>query len=270
MKKLTIINLIDLFFKSMLLFFLNLIWTLYFIQVGWLCVILSLITSIGMLILIEYRKKKKTKRTKPLLEEQNLIENITNTFIYMPQNLVVAFFNNMLQKDYKTQVHKNYLSIESTSPIILYPYFKNENLNSDKLIEIYNSISPKKFKRLIILTNKYNPNVLGTINNFKNQVLILDNKQTYYNFCNKFNCYPKLIVFNKPQPKNTYKQLLAIAFNKKKTKGYALSALFIVFSSIFVTYKIYYLIVASILIIFAILSQFQFNFNKIQEENILN
>ena len=59
----------------------------------------------------------------------------------------------------------------------------------------------------------------------------------------------------------TFKDFVAFSFNKKRAKGYLLSAFLLAFSAIFVRTTIYYTIVATLLVVFAIISQFNTTFN---------
>ena len=54
MKNFSLFIIIDSAFKFLLIFMINLIWTLYFIQTPWLCIVLSIILSIAFLTLIKF------------------------------------------------------------------------------------------------------------------------------------------------------------------------------------------------------------------------
>ena len=58
------------------------------------------------------------------------------------------------------------------------------------------------------------------------------------------------------------KDFVSYSFNKNRTKGYLFSAFVLILSSLFVRATIYYCIIASILVVFAFVSQFNPYFNK--------
>ncbi|MBE7082814.1 MAG: hypothetical protein E7378_04005 [Clostridiales bacterium] len=205
------------------------------------------------------------------------IKDITNTFIFMPQDQILEFFCNLANTKHKAKIIDNFVVIGEKSFTILSPHFNNDGLNCDKLIETYNQISKmfaqniefNNIKKIIICTNKNKENVDFVVDNFCLSTIILDAKQTYLQLLKAYEFYPKITVQEKPKAKNTFKKLLAIAFDKKRTKSYVLSALFMFFASFFVFYKIYYLIVATLLLSFAILCQTNLPFNKVEKEKLI-
>lgn len=270
MKKISLYVIIDYIFKFALLFMINIIWCLYFIKDVIFSLCVSIITSIILIILFNLLDKKKNKRSEKKLVETQHIEDIKNTFIYMPQNEIIDFFYKLASQKHKAVKTKKYVEIINGEKIILMPHFKMDSLTCDKLIEIYNNINKSNVKKIIILCNKYNNDINLCLSNFLCKTIILDNKQVYYELLKKYEFYPKVTIQNKPKVKNTFKQLLATMFNKKKTKNYLISAVFIIFASFFVLYKIYYLIIATILLIFCIVCQFEFKFKKQSPEEILS
>ena len=266
MKKFSLFIIIDFAFKFLLLFTINLIWTLYFIRTPWLCILLSIIFAITIIFLFKFLNNKKHAKNKIKITEQKKAEAIKNTFIYMPQKDVLHFFCNLAKTKHEVLLKKNYILVNKQT--VLYPFIKNQNLTVDKIIDIYNTIDGTNIKKIIILCNKLENNAEIVIENFETQTIVLDFKQTYTLLLKEYNFYPTITIEEKTKTKTTFKQLLKIAFNKKRTRGYIVSSLFIIFSSFFVAYRIYYLIVATVLLIFALLCQFEFKFNKIEQESL--
>ena len=259
---------IDYIFKFALLFTLNLIWCLYFFRTTWISIKLSFLFTFFAILIYKLISLKKTKNNNPKLQEIQHIEDIKNTFIYLPQDKVIDFFYCLVSTKHKATKQDNYVEVLNEQKVILYPYFKIQELSCDRLIEIYNSIDKTDVKKIIIVCNKYETNINSCITNFPCKTTILDYKQTYSLLLKPYEFYPEIIIKQKTKTKSNFKQIILSAFNKKKTKGYVVSALFMLFASFFVMYKIYYLIVASILLVFAIICQFEFKFNKTQKEEL--
>jgi len=266
MKKISLMLIFDCVFKFILLFSLNIIWTLYFIRITWLSVICAIILPIIEILIGKYFLFRRNKKTAPKLQEQQHIEDVNNAFIFMAQKKVLNFFNKLFSSTHDTKIKHDYIIIGQETPIIIYPCFKLNKLNSDEIIKMYNSITEKNIKRILILCNSYETNIVQVLNNFKTQVIILDKVKIYYNFLKPKSTFPEINSNTPTKNKLKFKEIIQIAFNKKKTKSYFLSAFFILFSSIFVSYKIYYLIFASILFIFAILSRFNFSYVKPEQD----
>lgn len=268
MKKISLFIIIDYVFKFILLFILNLIWCLYFIRVIPISIICAIASSILIIILAYLIDNKKHKRKLPSLKEEQHINDVKNTFIYMTNKQQIDFFYRLVLKKHTAVKCASCIKIQSSQQIVLIPYFKQASLTYDKLIELYNSV-PLKTTKIIIVCNTYDTNITECIDNFAINTLVLNYKETYYELLKAYEFYPEITIKQKQKTKNSFKQVLLSAFNKKKTKGYVTSALFIIFASFFVSFKIYYLIVATILIIFAILCQHDFLFNKHKKEDLI-
>ena len=196
------------------------------------------------------------------------MEDIKNTFIFMSNIDAVDFFYKLALSKHKATKTKKYLSIDENKKTIIIPYFKSENLSLDKLIEL-NNYAPKNASKIIILCTEYDSKLLTVLDNFNTKTILLNYKETYFELLKEYEFYPEITINKKIKDKISFKQLFLISFNKKKTKGYITSALFIIFASIFAPYKIYYLIVATILLIFAILCKCEKLFNKQTKEPII-
>lgn len=270
MKKFSLYILVDIFFKFILLFTINIIWSLYFIRTIWLSLLCAFFVTVLIIVISSIIDRKKEKRKSGKLEETQHIEDIKNTFIYMKHSDQIDFFYNLASTKHQAIKNQNHIEVLTDQKTIIVPHFKTENLTQDSIIEIYNNIEKDKVKKIIILCTNYDIKINECISNFKIKTIVLDYKQTYTHLLNVYEFYPEITIRPKKKVKNSFRQLCSTAFSKKKTKGYLTSALFIIFASFFVIYKVYYLIVATILIIFAILCQFEFKFNKIEKEELIN
>ena len=118
----------------------------------------------------------------------------------------------------------------------------------------------KPINKLVILCNDYDKVLPGFVKNFNQEIIILDKYQTYLSLYKEYDYYPAII--ERQKTKNSYKQYLAVAFNRSKTKGYLFAAVILVLSSFFVKFNIYYYIISSLLLIFALISFINPIYNK--------
>lgn len=223
---------------------------------------------IGILSLISHKKNHINGLS---LKQELKISNIINTFILMSESEILSFFKNLISLKHSCQIKENYIEIPSDNSnlIIVCPMFCANDICENDIINIYKKIKTNKIKRLIILTNTFNAQILNITSYFNFETLILDGKKTYFEFVEKYNYYPQETP-KQQKSKSTLKQFLSIAFNKKRAKGYLLSAIFLFFSSLFVKFKIYYCMFSSILVIFALISYFNPKFNKKPNVNYLD
>ncbi len=153
---------------------------------------------------------------------------------------------------------------------LLYVDFSFDGLNIQRFMEIYNSIKKEKANKIVItckeVTDKH---LFAFCGNFQEKFLILDEYQTYQRLYKYYNCYPEITHKYKGEKRLAFKEFLAYSFNKKRTKGYLISSMILVMCSFFVSTTIYYCVVASILVVFALISQFNPYFNPKNNPEIL-
>lgn len=274
MKKFSLFFILDNFFKFILLFFINLIWTLYFINQTNISVLLSLVFSIFILFILNKVENKHNTKKNISKQEYNHILQCRDTFIIMSKKDTLNFFYKLANTKHETELKSKYVMINNNKKYIaLIPVFSVENLSCDKLIEQYNTVlegEPNKLiTKIIILCNQYDDKCLQYLQNFSTKTLILDYKMCYFQLLKEYSFFPKIITNKKTTVKKSFKYYLDIAFDKKRTKSYFLSALFIFFCSFFVIYRFYYLIIATLLFICAFICKYK-NKNVITSTKLLD
>lgn len=270
MQKFSLFVVIDNLFKFIILFLFNLIWCYYFFKNSINSIIFSFFLSVSMVFLINFVSKKKNKKKAFDLKKQQHIEDTKNTFLLMTNEEVLDFFYKLISKNKQCQQHNNHILVNTNSfPIVVFPIFKVAELSADDVLSVCKQFKNRGLKRIIILCTHVSPKTTSIAMGLKTEVLVLDYAQTYQNFLEKYEFYPEIISKTKTNKKQTFQQILNISINKKRTKGYFLSALFLIFSSFFVPYKAYYLLFASILLILSFISRFNHKFNSAKTLNPL-
>ena len=145
-----------------------------------------------------------------------------------------------------------------------------EGLNVARFMEIYNKVKKEKASKIVIVCKTISDKQLFAFSlNFKEKFLFLDEYESYQKLYKFYDCFPEITNSYKKEKKLVFKDFLAYSFNKKRTKGYLFSAFILVLSSLFVRATIYYCIVASLLVVFALVSQFNPYFNVKNDTEIL-
>ena len=181
----------------------------------------------------------------------------------------IDFFYNLTKQKHNAIKKNKYILIQHpTKNIILYPYFIYRNFCADDLIDIYNKVKKLSVNRLIICTNNIENEVIKLANKLCLEIFVLDGKDTYFELLKKYNYYPPELKFI--ENKNKFKDLLSYALNKKRTKGYFISSILLLFSSFLVPYKLYYVIISTILLTLAFVSYINPKFNKHNKIELLS
>lgn len=254
-------------FRLFLIFIIALIWCRYFIEDLTISLVVTAFITLlvdALISLIFYNKNKKLNLKNSELEKA---DNYCNKFIFSNKAYTVNFFYNLASKRHKAKKYANYIYLHDNK-VLLYPYYKFEEFNTEDLILTYNSAKKLNANKLVICVNKINANVLKIKDKLDIKIIILDKYQTYEKLLKEYNYFPQEFIIK--TSKNSFKSLVEYSLNKKRTKGYFIASIILLFSSFIVKYNIYYLIFSSILLILSLFSFINPKFNKKIEDNILD
>lgn len=258
--------------KFCLLFLISFVWLRYFTRKFVMSIILAVLISAFITLAIFLFKRSKTKKVGLKLKEKEDAENIF--FSLACKNNSIDDFVKMASKRHKNIVkHKNYMVINETenhTKTVLWLDLSFAGLTEARFMEIYNKIKSEKAGKIIICCKEISDKNLSVFcNNFKEKFLLLNQYDTYEKFYKEYEYFPEITIEYNKEKKMMFKDFLAYSFNKKRTKGYLFSAFILVLASLFVRASLYYCIIASLLVVFAILSQFNPYFNVKNNTQIL-
>ena len=181
----------------------------------------------------------------------------------LTDNNYMKFYEEMLKTRYNNiSTKKHYILInKNQSTTIVYPFLKIKKLSADDVLEIIKILNKEKYDRLTILCNEYDKETPVFLRNFNQDVMLLDKFESY-SLYKEYDFFPQITNEYKKEAKLTFKDLLSFAFNRTRSKGYVLSAIFLFITSFFVEMNIYYCVVSSILLILALVSYINPKYNK--------
>lgn len=259
MKKFLII--LQILLKLSLVFLISLIWLRFFLKSIWLSVLISLGITLLFEVVHRYFQKKSKTQTSLKLKEKEDAENIF--FSLATNGKYLKFFEDMLKSRHSNIItKKSFIIIEKDNQkTILYPYFKLAKFQPENLIEILKEISSVKANKITIICYDYDKDILPFINNFEQEINLIDKYQSYALY-KEYDFYPEITMQYKKEASLTFKSMLAIAFNRSRTKGYFLSAIILFITSFFIKTNIYYCVISSVLLIFALISYINPKYNK--------
>lgn len=270
MKNFRLSTIINELFKVLIIFLFCYIWTLKFINNRIWAIFATCIISLiiyGLFYCFSTRKNKKAKLKKAELEK---INDITNTFIFSSDIENLNFFYKLANLRHTAiKKGKHIFITHEDGNVVLYPFFTYRNFNSDDLIMLYTKLNKTNLKRIVICTNTVDDSAIKLSERLPEDIRILNSKDTYINLLKEYNLFPEIKHGLKNVNKTTYKDLLEIGLNKKRTKGYFLASIFVLTSSFFVRYNIYYIVISSILLILAFVSFLNPKYNKPASPDIL-
>lgn len=268
MKKL--LNIFQLALKLFIIFLVTFIWARYFIRNFWLASLISVIVTVVFELLSRVIHKKKFQREELKLQEKEDAENIFLSIATCDKPL--DFFLKLAKvRHLDTIKKKNYIQINHDDEFVvaLYPFLNFAPLDIDELAKILSSLKKDNIGRLVIVCGQYNKEAISFAKNFDFEIVILDKYSTYSSLYKEYNTYPEITLKYKKDKKLAMKDLVAYSFNRQRTKGYIFSALILFLSSMLIRPSLYYCIVASLLLVFALISFYNPYFNPKLSNEVL-
>ena len=254
MSKFKFINIVDTLFILVVILLIIFAWVQYFIKNLILSIAISLIISIGIIVLLYYLKSKKYNNAQSVIKRNKDF----SVFKIAIQTLSISKFNAIIKKiipsQYNARCNNNNVYFEKEKLVyIATSYFSNE-LSESCLLNI---IKEKKCDNLIVFCSSYSQNAKSILNSFKNLKIELVDLEQLFELFNKKNIVLDTSNISLANNKIQFKQLLKNIISRNKSKGYFISGLVLLFTSIIIPYKIYYVIFSSILFTLSILSRFK-------------
>lgn len=251
-------KLFSIIFKYILYFSIFFLWVYYYNKDLVISCIISILLSILLDLVTCIFIKKKNNNAKLKNNEKKQIELFSKQFLFSTQFQNINYFCNLFNNP-NTKKFKGYFTINNTTFL---PYYVKAELCDEDVLYLYKSVNIKTKNFVVLCKDISNSAILlsKSIENYN--FVILNENDVYLKFLKPLNAIPPKNISFKENKKLRKMELLQMAFNKKNTKGYFLSGLIILISSIFIRYKIYYISFASLLFIFSYFSHFNVWFNK--------
>lgn len=212
----------------------------------------ALILSTSLAVLIEIISliisRKKASQTELKRTQQTEAEQMFLSLIL--EKKPIDFFCNLFSTRHKKIIKKsNYIIFETQDKqkILFYPFLKITPISEDNIIEI--SKLEQNINKILIICNSKADTTKTLSICIENKIEILDKYQTYSQIYTDYDYYPKPIKQEKQ--KTTLKLYLKSIFEKQKAKGYIFAGIFLLLSSFYNPFSLYYKIISSMLFLFA-------------------
>lgn len=194
---------------------------------------------------------------------------MSNYFVFSTQQKILEFFL-MLAKTKHTAVKKGkYILItKNGNKIVLFPHFLIDNLTSQNIANIYSVAKKENPKRIVVCTKNVDNSATILAQTLPLEFVILNCEQTYFELVKKYDITPPQLELA-TNKQSTIKNFVSVALNKKRTKGYFYCALLFIFYSFFTTFKFYYLVMSTLLLVMSFASFSNTTFNTQTKKEIL-
>lgn len=240
-------------FKLVLIFLIAFVWVRYFVKSLVSSIVISAIITFIVDLLSRIIFSKRNQKITLANKEKQDAEDMF--FSMALETKPLSFFENIYKEKQDFSCHKEYLTFkEEDKQIALFPLFSLNEISINEIAQVVKKLKKEKVQEVIILGGTFSKESFSFIKNFDTQISLYDKYETYEKIYKKHSCFPKITKKIQENNKLSFKELLAFSFNKKRSKGYVFSALALLFCSLFVRQTLYYCIVATILLFFALFS----------------
>ena len=247
--------------KLVLVFSIAFIWLRFFLKSIWLTIGISVVITISFEILHRHFQKRSKNQQNLKLKEKEDADNMF--FSLLTNNKYLTFYEELFKTRFNNvAIKKNFLVItKEDKKTAFYPYLKLEILKPNHIVEIIKNLKTTKTDKITIMCYEYDKDTIAFLKNFKEEIIILDRFESY-SLYKEYEFYPEITNEYKKEAKLTFKDLLSYSFNRSRTKGYLISALFLFITSFFVKINVYYCIISSLLLLFALISYINPKYNR--------
>ncbi len=256
--------------KILLIFFAVFIWARYFIKELWLSILLSVFITAAIDIFTRFISRKLSTKKQLKVQEKEEAEDLFLSIA--TQNKSLDFFFDLAKSKHENvSKKKNYILIDhgENGKVILYPFLSFMPINQNDLAQIVSNCQKEKAEKIVIPCGEIEKSTSSFAKNFDVNILLLDKFSTYSSLYKEYNFFPEKTLKYKKDKKLAFKELVAFSFNRARAKGYIFSALILFLSSLIIRPSIYYCIVASLLLICAIISYTNPRYNVKTKSEIL-
>lgn len=268
MKTRTLSKILDNLFLILGVFCLSFLWVRYYEHNVWLIVMFSSIATFVICSLVHLISSYKKRKNKIASDENKKISNLTSHFMFQTKLDTIKDFEKTLST--RSLSYKKIANFLIYNDVLIYPIFYKIKVDSDSLLSIILELKSKKIvpKTLVICGQTFTADAKNLCDKFTEyNISLFDSKATYQTFFKPINFEINAVSSSpkKKKRKEKFWNLVCVAFNRQRFKGYFMSSIVLLIASYFMRYSLYYLITSSVLILFALFSYFNKPFNPKQK-----
>lgn len=241
MSRFKIVNLIDKLFITISSFLIIYAWINFYIRNLSSTFILSIIFSLAFTyVLFFFLERKKDKKLYNSKQTEEINKNFL-AFRLMPSKEKYNLINQILSLEYQTKAtSKNIVYTKDNLSCCLVIATNSSVLTQEDLINIIEQ-NNKNVDHLEIVCNEVGGNVNANL--IKNLKITFINKTKLYNeFFAKQNIFPNTSILNEKELKLNWKNIIKNILQEQKSKRYFILGFVLIFSSLILPFKTYYLI----------------------------
>lgn len=247
---------LDILTTLIILFLLFFCWIRFYTKKPILSAILGIFLSIVCVFFIFYFLFKHQKKKQISKESYKKSCDCALQLQFSNIKKVVSFFEQILRKKYESVTTKNFYFLlkNSNKTAFFIAKFDENSLGLTTFAKIFALAKEEKVQEIIICSNSFDESTKTFAKNIKNiKITLFDKFDTYKNLIESSTLLPEKVV-DTSTTKLNFQQILTSVLSKERSKHYFFMGLILFFFSFFVPYKLYYLIVGSVLFLMTLIT----------------
>lgn len=241
-------------FKISLIFLVVFIWVRYFVRSLVWAIVISAAVTIVIDIITRFISRKKQSAAALKKAEREEAENCFLSLSISSGRL--DFFLKLAKLKHPAEKKDGYILVSHSEgeKVMLVPFLSHRALSPDDIAIWVSTAQKLEAQKVVIACGSVAKESFSFAKNFDFEFTLLDQYETYQKLYKEYGLLPEITMKYKKEKALAFKDLVTYSLNRSRAKGYFISALILTISTIFVRATIYYCVVASLLVILALVS----------------
>lgn len=253
MSRFKFINIVDLLFISILIFLIIFAWIQFFLKNIILSIFVSIILALSFIIILRYFALKKNKLNIAKKQYTNDLSRFKLAIQTMSLSNIARIIKKIIPTKYAPHIIKGDIFFTRDNILNLFTFYYDDLLTEPKLLQL---IKTKQCEHLTIFCIDHSQEILATSKSFKNKTITLVNLEQLYNIFTSHNIDIDMSNIDISNPKISMRNILKNSISRNKSKGYFISGLILLLTSLIVPFKLYYVIISSVLLTLSLICRF--------------
>jgi hypothetical protein len=248
-------NIINVLGRAFFVFIIAYLWAGYYIRSFFTSMIIAVAFAIFVEVVFYSLRNQKSARLNISRECARKMNLILLQLRFMSNIAVLQLFYKALAKKFACTLTSRKLSLATPSGNLeIFSLFHCDPTPAD-IIKCVNNT--KEGSKTLIAATAFSPEVIAFVSSLRIQVELLNKEVVYNQILAPSEVFPEITVEFIEKRKMTLRRLRSIVLSRHRTRGYILTAVFIIFTGFLIQLPIYYIIVATIVFGLGFVSRLQ-------------
>lgn len=250
MSKFKLINIIDSIFLIITIFFIVFAWVQFFVRQLFLSCFITLILVCALIFFMRWLKTKQRLAYQLKQTENAEFIKFKLTIQTMPNSQLIRYIKKLIPSAYSPKSLNGDIYFTKNSYTHIFTFCYNQLLDESTIL---NLIKTKKTTNLTIFCSSFNNSATQIASAFKNIKIGIITIEQLYQIFKQNNIKIDLSNIDLSKAKVSLKGIVKNSLSRSHAKGYFISGLILLLTSLIVPFKIYYVVFSSALFVLSIL-----------------